>query len=227
MILFTRSLDEASRTRLKEAGIEFTEVDFIKQAPSVDTDILYKIQVGLSEYVVFTSQNAIKIFFQIVENQGFILNKNIKFYTLAGTSKTLLEQYGHTPQLTADTGSALAKAMLEGGVKGVVTFICGNLRMPYLPDVLRENGVQVKELIIYNTEFNPLSCEQDFESYVFFSPSGLDAFLIKNKIPENATIVAMGKTTAGHIANKTGINEIIYPEKPTLSGLIDVIIRNK
>jgi uroporphyrinogen-III synthase len=247
MILFTRSLDDASRARLHAAHINFAEIDFIKQTPSVDAAVLNIITTSLTEHIVFTSQNAIKIFFQIIDNQGFKLNKNTKFYSLSGTTKMLLEQYAYPPQLTADTGSALAKVMLETGIKDGVTFICGNLRMPYLPDFLSKNGVKVQELIIYKTELVPLSIS-DFgftildlrfdksivnpkskiqNALVFFSPSGVDAFLIKNKIPEETVIFAMGKTTAGHITEKTSINTVLFPENPTLSGLIDLVVNNQ
>jgi uroporphyrinogen-III synthase len=229
MILFTRTLDDVSRARLREANIDFNETDFLKQIPILTEGVYNFIQNDLSEHLVFTSQNAIKIFLQIIDNQGFKLNKNTKLYSLSGTTKTLLEQLGYPPQLTADSGSALAKAMLENGIKDDVTFICGNLRMPYLPDILIKNNVKVKELIIYETQMQsvmipPLGAEGKI---VFFSPSGVDAFLIKNTLSETATIYAMGKTTAGHIAEKTGIHQVIFPEKPVLSNLMDLIIATK
>lgn len=66
---------------------------------------------------------------------------------------------------------------------------------------------QVEEIVIYRTGFTPVEISL-CDMYVFSSPSNVESFLILNKLPENALVVAWGKTTEKTL-NKHGI-------KPTL-----------
>jgi uroporphyrinogen-III synthase len=225
-ILFTRRLDDTARLRLELARITCIEMDFLIQKPIEDGDFLHKIHTITAKHWVFTSQNAVTICFDLLQKYQMSLPADIQLYSLEGASKSLLEARNLSPTLTAESGSALAKAMLERGIQDPVCFVCGNLRMPYLPDILKQNGVAVEECVIYTTEMHPLSYEGDFDALTFFSPSGVDAFLIQNKIPIDIPIFAMGKTTAAYIQTKGFFTNLHYPTRPVLSDLIDLIIKN-
>ena len=60
---------------------------------------------------------------------------------------------------------------------------------------------QIEEISIYKTLNNSISIP-DCSTYVFTSPSNVDGFLVENKIPATAQIIAWGKTTEKHLISK-------------------------
>lgn len=95
-------------------------------------------------------------------------------------------------------------------------FLCGNMRRDELPQALQANGVQLKELVVYNTvQSEPLSTSQtqapspsspsspDGDSLevwlVFFSPSGVESFM--SCIPLTITVTPTLTGTVNHDGN--------------------------
>ena len=110
-----------------------------------------------------------------------------------------------------------------------VHFICGNISLPILPDILMENGIFLKKIMVYETVKHPLSIKgfspskKAFDAVVFFSLSAADAFLLENKLNHSTIVFTLGATTANYIKEKTGIKSIFTAEKPTIESLIQMI----
>lgn len=60
---------------------------------------------------------------------------------------------------------------------------------------------QIEEISIYKTLNNSTNIP-DSSIYVFTSPSNVDGFLVENKIPATAQIIAWGKTTEKYLISK-------------------------
>jgi uroporphyrinogen-III synthase len=60
---------------------------------------------------------------------------------------------------------------------------------------------QIKEISIYKTATYP-KIISNCDYYVFTSPSNVDGFLIENKFPSTAKIIAWGKTTEKYLIEK-------------------------
>ena len=88
-ILFTRPIDDASRSMLIENSIDFTETSFLRYTPSVSDEILKTIRLGLSQHLVFTSQNAVRIFFQTLDNQRLKLPFSTQCYAISGDTSVI------------------------------------------------------------------------------------------------------------------------------------------
>lgn len=232
-ILFTRSIDNTQKQKLATAGFEVIEHNFltINALPNA-TDIILK-ELPHFKNLVFTSQHAVRIFFDVLNKHQIALNNSIKIFSTSGETKNLLEKYGYSPTLSAHSAEPLAHLMLE---KAHLTegahFICGNLSLPILPNILIENGVFLKKIVVYETEKHPLllhAVRSDnlvtFDAVVFLSLSAADAFLLKNKLPDTTIVFTLGATTANYIKEKTGIKFIFTAEKPTIESLIQMIER--
>lgn len=73
-----------------------------------------------------------------------------------------------------------------------VLFPCSDRSKRSYQQFLHPN--QIEEVIVYQTLANT-KVYSFFDVYVFTSPSNVGAFLLKNKIPNNALIIAWGETT--------------------------------
>ncbi len=225
-ILFTRPIDEASREALIEAKLDFTETSFLRYTPSVSDDVLKAIRAGLSQHLVFTSQNAVRIFFQTLDNQRLKLPHATQCYAISGSTKTMLQKFNHAPTLTADSAKLLARVILKKVNPDTVTFVCGNLRLPDLPTILTKNKVNVQELVVYRTEWTPLSIRTPYDAIVFFSTSAVDSFLINNKLHPEMPFFTLGKTTATYLKKKIKAQNVLISAKPELPVLVDTIVKN-
>jgi uroporphyrinogen-III synthase len=225
-ILFTRPIDAPSREALSEAKLDFTETSFLRYTPSVSEDVLKAIRAGLSYHLVFTSQNAVRIFFQTLDNQRLKLPHSTECYAISGSTKTMLQHFGHPPILAADSAKLLASAMLKKADIKDVTFVCGNLRLPDLPNALIKNNILVQELVVYRTEWTPLSIRTPYDAIVFFSTSAVDSFLINNKLNPEMPFFTLGKTTATYLKKKIKAQNVIIAPKPELKILMETIIQN-
>ncbi|MBL7815957.1 MAG: uroporphyrinogen-III synthase [Saprospiraceae bacterium] len=225
-ILFTRPIDDASRQTLETAKIDYTETSFLRYTPSVSDDVLRAIRAGLSQHLVFTSQNAVRIFFQTLDNKRLKLPQSTQCYAISGSTKMMLQKFNYIPTLTADSAKLLARAIIKkGGIKDV-TFVCGNLRLPDLPNVLTKNGISVQELVVYRTEWTPLSIRTAYDAIVFFSTSAVDSFLINNKLRPDMLFFTLGKTTATYLKKKIKAQNIHIAPKPELPILLETIVQN-
>ena len=228
-ILFTRSIDNTHKQKLTTAGFEVIEHNFltINALPNV-TDIILKESPHFKN-LVFTSQHAVRIFFNVLNDRDIELDPSVKIFSTSGETKSLLEKYGYSPTLSAHSAEPLAHLMLgKAHLTEGVHFICGNLSLPILPDILIENNIFLKKIMVYETVKHPLSIlpnEKAFDAVVFFSLSAADAFLMENRLEETTIVFTLGSTTANYIKEKTGIKAIFTAEKPTIESLIETIER--
>jgi uroporphyrinogen-III synthase len=98
----------------------------------------------------------------------------------------------------AHDGAALADLILQDGPLGPVLFLCSSRRRDVLPRALRAAGVEVEELVVYQTDIAPPEPPpDDAEWAVFFSPSGVEAVVASPDFPWNSLrTAAIGPATA-------------------------------
>ena len=234
-ILFTRSIDAAYKKTLQSAGFDILEYDFFKidTLPTATNDILKEIPHFKN--LVFTSQHAVRIFFESFEtlnvqqqlDAGYgDIFKTCNIFSTSGATKDLIEKYNFSPTLSADSAKQLAHLMLENiDLQDGVHFICGTISLPFLPDILSENGVLIKKITVYDTVMTPLSISEHFDALAFLSLSAADSFLQKNKLNPDTPVFTLGKTTADYVHKMTSAKTIFAVEKPTIAALIDLILK--
>lgn len=145
------------------------------------------------------------------------------FYCVGETSANLIKKEKKevfTTQLNADN---LAKWIVKNiPQKTNFVYFCSKIRNPLLKTYLTKKNYSLKEIITYNTLLIENKLEENYNAYVFFSPSGVKSFHKKNKIPQKAIIFAIGKTTEQALKNYD-YPEIIIPEEPKTDLLLKKI----
>ena len=203
-ILSTKKLSLAQQELLLNASINYVAYDAIKIN---HTD--FTLQEKTDCYI-FTSKNAVNSFFK-----KKVLKKPV--FCVGFKTKELIESKGFMVKEVSINALNLAKIIVEKYKNKSFIHFTGNLRRPELPTYLFKNNVRYNEVVVYNTILRKKQFKQIFDGVMFFSPSGVKSFSIKNKI-NNAIAFCIGETTANEakkitqniiIANKASIENVL------------------
>lgn len=192
-----------------QAGIGLVEYNAIAIEP-VNFEVKTKI-----ENAIITSQNTVKA---LVDKKVQINN----CFCVGEKTKALLEANGYEVKVMTNYGKELAKIIANQFVEETFTFFCGNLRRDELTELLLENNVSFKEVLVYKTVLKPKYFERTFDGVLFFSPSAVESFTKENNM-ENTTAFCIGTTTAAEAEKHT--DKIIIATKPTIENVIVQIVK--
>lgn len=206
-VLSTRPL---SRQLVEEAAnndIVIDELSFIETKIVDDEKIAVIIEQYLQQDIiaVFTSMNAV---------EAVARHKNRpprwKIYCIGNTTETLVEDYfgkgiiGGTANSAGELGDVIIKDKIEA-----VIFFCGDLRREELPEKLKQHGVIINELVVYNTTETPVKVNKRYNGILFFSPSTVQSFFSVNEVDQETQLFAIGSTTAKAIQQYNKSNVVI------------------
>jgi uroporphyrinogen-III synthase len=213
-ILSTKTLSSEQRQVFLDADIDILEEDFIQIE---NTDFELK---NINQNLIFSSQNAI---LSLIEQPNWETLKTKSVFCVGIKTKELLEQNGFTVDVYMDYASELAEIITLIYANDSFTFFSGNLRKETLPEALKNEGIKFNEIEAYQTKLAPfkLSKEEKFDGILFFSPSGVESFLIDNKI-KTETCFCIGETTASALEKIT--KNVIIAENPTIEDVIESCI---
>jgi uroporphyrinogen-III synthase len=228
-ILSTKKLQSWIPEQLAKMNIEIIEKEFISIRPILTVEKRVQIMPFLIPLktltVVFTSANAVDVLKKHLHQGDTFYVPNWNIFCLQGKTKDSLHSYFSRSEIigTAENASALAKEIIDFGTKEIV-FFCGQNRRNELPDMLKKAGVNVHEIVLYETVEIPLISDKDFDGILFFSPSAVRSFFVKNKLNTTTQIFAIGRTTADEV-KRFSKNSIIIPQIPETENLIDEVIK--
>lgn len=195
---------------------QIESVDFIT-TEMVDLELIKnQIQPNIHNYIITSFRAAKHI-------QPIGLTGN--FYCVGEKSAEILLQNPKNQVQTFNNGQSLVEAIQTHNSELIThnfTYFCSNIRRDEIPYGLRNLGHQVQEIITYNTTSQKVKIENDFDAYVFFSPSGVKSFQEQYAIPQKASIFAIGETTANAI-EKAFNKKALTPEKPNIELLTELI----
>lgn len=227
-VISTKGLEPSLVERAKEAGIEMVEKDAI-QIRAILTrekwnEIFSLLESGI-QTAVFTSSNAVDSLKKYLNTYVNYLPVQWKIFCLSGKTKESLlqieEPFGRL-EGTANDATALAHVILAKGVKELV-FFCGSRRRDELPAILKRQGVQVHEVVVYETVETPVAVADDFSAVLFFSPSAVHSFFSVNHPKETTVYFAIGQTTADSIKQFTQ-NKLLISKEPSQEALLQEVI---
>lgn len=227
-VLSTKGLDPSVIEKAKAHGIVIKEQEAIRIQPILTKekwDEIFSILEKRLEHAVFTSSNAVTALKKYLNDFVNHLPPQWKIFCLSGKTKDLLvqnEEVFGTIEGTADNAGALAKVIISKGVKEVL-FFCGSKRREELPAMLKRAGVQVHEVVVYDTVETPITMEEDFGAILFFSPSAVQSFFAANQLKENTVCFAIGQTTAESITPFTRA-KVITSKAPTQEDLLNEVV---
>jgi uroporphyrinogen-III synthase len=100
-----------------------------------------------------------------------------------------------------------------------VYFFCGDQRRDELPDLLKEAGLTVHEVVVYRTLLTPRKTERIYAGIAFFSPSAVESYFSLNTVADGVTLFAIGQTTAAAIQARC-TNPVIISDRPGKDALV-------
>ena len=217
-VLSTKKLEPSLVEKAKQHDIEIVEQDFISVNP-IWSEETFKEIIGLAEagkqHAVFTSSNAVTAVDRYLYGDTYRVI-DWKTYCLSGRTKEAIFNARHLEKnivAEADNATALAQKIIESGVTEVVYF-CGNKRREELPTILKNAGVTVHEVVVYETIETPTIATTEIDAVLFFSPSAVQSFFSVNQLNDNTVCFAIGQTTADSVKDFSN-NKIIAPESPS------------
>ncbi len=207
-ILSTKKLLPNQKQYLLNAGLSVVEADFIRVTP-------YSFSTGgLKQNFIFTSTNAFKSFVAHKDAENF---RNTKIFCVGSKTREVIEQTGFTVAASADYAEELAKIINEEHRDKTFTFFSGSMRRNTLPEAMHYAGVDFNEVEVYKTELTPHEINTHLDGILFFSPSGVESYLLKNDI-ENKTCFCIGTTTAEALSGIAA--NVLTANKPTIENVI-------
>lgn len=217
-ILSTAALAAPLIDKVSAAGMNidiepFIQIDYLNDIPEIKECALRKMTA------VFTSSNAVEAVARQIEGA-----EDLKIYCVGNSTAELIKKhFGDKLMGVADNAKGLAELILQNKEITEVTFFCGDMRRDELPELLKQNEIAVKEVVVYSTTLSPVRVEKNYDAILFFSPSAVESFFSLNTVGENSLLFAIGDTTGSALRAKT-TNTIITSERPGKELLIDQVI---
>ncbi|KRD62808.1 uroporphyrinogen III synthase [Flavobacterium sp. Root935] len=211
-ILSTKILSPLQKEELKKGGFDLIEADFIK---TENKPFEFK---DLNESLIFTSQNAVHSFLSHPDSEQ-LKKKNV--YCVGLKTKSLLSDNGFNVVAYTGYASDLAEIITLIYRNESYTFFSGNLRRDTLPNALKEAGIQLNEIQVYDTSLQPQKIKTAVDAILFFSPSGVESYLKENTIKKEVCF-CIGETTAEALSKTT--KNIIVADQPTIEDVIEDVI---
>ena len=207
-VLSTKILTPSQKELFLNSGLGLVEYDALK-IEFLDV----KIPLDHQNYV-FTSQNSVKVFLD--QSKGMDLS-DFHIFCVGEKTRSLLESNGLEVVKMTDYASDLGDFIVKNHATETFVFVCGQQRRDDLPLIFSKNNIRYKEVVVYCSILNPKTFQRDFDGILFFSPRGIQSFLLENSL-KNSTLFCIGETTASEA--KKYSDHIIIAKKPTVENVL-------
>lgn len=213
-ILFTKHFSIEELQKELDDNFIINSKDFIETESKNWKEIQQNINMNASNFIVSSIRSA-----SLIQN----LKEDSKFFVVGDKSKEFLQKSGYQVVYAAKYATELVDYIQNSFVeKNTFNFFCSQIRRDTIPDSLRKLGHEVNEIICYTTKNKIVQIDQEYDAYVFYSPSGVISFDDQYKVSEKARIFAIGKTTADVVFDQLG-KKAYYPEVPDQKSLLKFI----
>ncbi|SHG77960.1 uroporphyrinogen-III synthase [Flagellimonas flava] len=207
-VLSTKILTPQQRELFLNSGLGLVEYD------ALQIEFLEAAIPASFPHLIFTSKNAVKAF---LAQKTTLKPAAFTVFCVGEKTKALLEDFGLKVTEMAPNAVELAQLIAKNYKNESFLFPCGNQRRNELPQILKENNIRYKEIVVYKTILTPKKYDRVFDGLLFFSPSGIKSHSSENPITES-WLFCIGETTA-YEARKYSKN-IITANKPTVENVL-------
>tara|TARA_B100001093_G_scaffold7687_1_gene7490 strand:- start:1441 stop:3039 length:1599 start_codon:yes stop_codon:yes gene_type:complete len=224
-IILTNEGDTSGFKSLVKKNINIYHYPLIEIQP-----VEFKINdIKTYDYIIFTSKNGVKNFFNKVKTYN-----NVKFICIGSKTEYMLNKYGYVSSFTSKRNYTeimareLEKNKLINGKN--ILLIQGKIANENLKLELKK-FCNVDRINVYNTNAKEdsneklkklISTKSTFT--VFTSPSAFDSF-IKFYYPNKTKIISIGNTTTKHIESK-GYDCMLTSQMQSYEGISASIIKH-
>lgn len=229
-IVVTRPADAAHElaARLRGLGADVIHVPLIRIAP-IDADRSWIEKVESFDWIVATSRHGARGFVRELRRAGRDA-RALQGARVAAVGPTTAREFisgGLVPDVVPQVwrASGLIVEIASASRAGArVLFACGTLARDELADGLRDRGLAVTPLVVYETTTlapgrrERSLIERGVDAVLFASPSAVRAWVESGVRADGAACVCMGPTTAAE-ARRLGIGDPIVAEEHSDEGL--------
>ncbi len=208
-ILSTKILDLELKNLLLQNNFKIIEHNYI--AINQIENTIQKTE----NQVIITSKNAI----HAIDNNT---KKELQLFCVGTETEKLLLSKDFKVVETAKNGETLAKIIVEKYGILKFTYFCSDIRRDILPNILKENNIDCQEIIVYKTILQPKVITENIDFILFFSPSGVNSYLVNNQI-NNELCVCIGETTAQELESIT--NNLFISSSSVIKDMVFEIIK--
>ena len=209
-ILSTKKLTQPQKELLLNADISFVEANFIQTEP-----IDFNCDLNI-ENAIITSKNAVESILKkkVKINNCFCVGDKTEALLIKNSIQVLEKSY---------QAKALAEKIVSNHSNKNFTFFCGDKKREELPKLLNENNIGLTEVEVYKTELKSQQIHGDFAGVLFFSPSAVESYALRNTF-EEIIAFCIGKTTESEAKKYT--NNIITANKTTIENVIVQVVKH-
>lgn len=169
------------------------------------------------ENVIITSQNGIEaLLSSFSANELSFTN----IYCVGRRTKRIIEKRISKVLHVENSAKDLAEYLVKENNIKEVTYFCGNKKRDELQEILIKNGIHVHLIEVYRTLLNTRKFENNFDGIMFYSPSGIESYLIDN-LDKSAVAFCIGQTTAREA--KKHFKKVEVASVPTIEGVIKLV----
>lgn len=186
-VLSTKILQPNQKQFLLNAGLNVVEANFI----SIE---YYQLEIeNTNDNLIFTSQNSVTSILKTSKVEDL---KSKPVFCVGIKTKDLLEKNGFEVLEFTNYAAELVKILGSKYSDRKYTFFSGNLRHETIPQGLRDYNISFNEIEVYKTVLSPQKIQSSAEAIMFFSPSGVESYLMRNSFEENQQFFCIGTTTS-------------------------------
>ncbi len=222
-ILSTRPVGKLLVEEAALHNIIIEEISFIQTQEIIDSRIEKKIEHLSAENInaVFTSMNAVEAVKKFIP-----ANSSWRIFCIGDTTGKLASNIFGEKNIAGTAGNAflLAENIIADPTIEQVYFFCGDKRRNELPQKLRANNIDIDEVIVYKTIETSQKVSKKYDGILFFSPSAVQSFFLKNSLQPNSQVFAIGSTTANALKPFTQ-QHVITADMPGKRNLVEQAIK--
>ena len=209
-ILSTKNLSPSQKELLSNFTVD--EIELIEIAFNTSIKLANQIKNA-----VFTSKNAVIGIFNQFSSDALQF-ENV--YCVGDKTAQFLAEKNVKVTVIAHSAEELADEILLNKNIDEVYFFCGNLRRNELPEILTENNIKVNEIEVYSTNFKPVKIKNTYDGILFFSPSSVKSYLLKNTDTQSVAF-CIGNTTASEAIDD--FENVFVADEPTVENVIESV----
>jgi uroporphyrinogen-III synthase len=213
-VFSTKHISIAQSSELnKDVGIEMSDFITVRHQRIKATDLKKEMP-----HVILTSQNAVESLVDSAEGKDLKIGN---IYCVGRRTKRLIEKRLGAVTHSAGSARKLAEYLVDVFDEPQdFTFFCGDLRRDELPSVLEKHKHTVHEVVSYLTLMTPDELKSSYDGLLFFSPSGIESYLQKNK-PGTEVAFCIGGTTAG--AARKAFQKVVEAKSPSVEAVLQSV----
>jgi len=173
---------------------------------------------------VFTSANGVNALEELM-NAGLQVRPEVQIFAVGRKTREALQKLGLDAKIPfTEDGKHLAELIIDEGKINEILYFHGNLRRDEMPQILRDEGIEVIEREVYKTHIHPVEIpRKSISGILFYSPSAVEGFRqgtgFKEELP---SLFAIGPTTAKALKEYTK-KKVVIASRPDTKTMLRMV----